>query len=157
MASTLHVFGCEIAVGIRNGRLWGLEPSSGQWKPLYARVRGVSIVSTPEGDPRTMPAWQATGGDASAGRSIGVTVVDGSDRFEFSFTPPSDPETRGWKWQEPDPWPVATDEHPAPRSGWYREVQEPFLYDPDAGYYGGGITRQYGNPYEGWGYALSAA
>lgn len=156
-ASSVRVDGRQVEVRNRDGRLWGLDSSTGQWKPLYARLRGMTTVSTPEGDPRTMPAWQAAGGAASAGSSIGATIVERTDRYEFSFTPPADPTTRGWQWQDPDPWFQPTDEQPAPQSGWYREVQQPRLYDPEAGYYGGGITRQYGNPYEGWGYAVSAA
>ena len=103
MGDSVRVDGREVAVANRDGRLWGLEPSSGQWKPLYARVRGTTTATTPEGDPQTLPAWQETGGTTSPGRSIGTILVDASDRFEFTFTPPPDPETRGWKWQEPDP------------------------------------------------------
>jgi hypothetical protein len=117
-------------------------------------------VSVPEGDAQILPAWQAAGGASAVGKAIGITRVDLSpeggvvpDRYEFSFTPPPDPTAQGWKWQQPQPPFQATDENPGPRSGWYRVVREAPLYDPDVGHYGGGLSRQYGDPYEGWGYA----
>jgi hypothetical protein len=164
MADTLKlVDGDEVEVQNRDGVLWGLDRSSGQWKRLYARRAGTTTVSVPEGDAKTLPAWQATAGARPAGKAIGTTLVDASGdgrivggRYEFSLIAPADPMAQGWKWEEPQPHLYASDENPAPRSGWYREVDQAPLYDPDAGHYGGGLTRQYGDPYDGWGFAQIA-
>jgi hypothetical protein len=148
-----------------SGMLLGLR--DGHWAPLYARLRGTTLLSMPEGDPVAMPTWQAVGAGSPQQRPL--TNVDWSngpqrDVYEFSFNAP---DLSGWQWQERNPSAefFATDENPNPAGsqyGWYKDVNPQREWVPpvpdgqggeSGGFWRGGPSRVYGNPWQGWGLA----